>query len=116
MASPTQSPTFEPPRNIAPRVLAALALVACVVAIFAIVSGSTSGSEDGPSATQERKSRTQQAKKQEETADTYTVVSGDTLSGIAEDVGISVNRLRKLNPDLETDTLNAGQVLQLRKG
>ena len=47
-------------------------------------------------------------------ADTYTVQPGDTLSGIAQDYGVSTGVLRILNPSVSSDDLLfAGQVLSI---
>ena len=46
--------------------------------------------------------------------DTYVVVPGDTLSGIAVKTGIPLFRLERLNPDIDAATLNAGQQIKLR--
>jgi len=46
------------------------------------------------------------------TATTYTVKSGDTLSGIAARFGTTATRLRNLN-DLSSDLIRIGQVLKL---
>lgn len=45
----------------------------------------------------------------------YTVRSGDTLSGIASRYGISINRLREIN-DMNSDTLYVGQQIQVPHG
>ena len=44
---------------------------------------------------------------------TYTVKSGDTLSGIAEKTNVSLETLRDLNP--KADTLSPGQKLKLSR-
>ena len=46
-------------------------------------------------------------------ASTYTVRSGDTLSGIAAKFNVSVATIKKLN-NLKNDTIKVGQVLKLR--
>ena len=43
---------------------------------------------------------------------TYTVVKGDTLSGIAQKKGVNVAELRSWN-HLKNDNIRLGQVLQL---
>ena len=43
----------------------------------------------------------------------YTVQSGDTLSGIARDFGVTVDQIRDWN-DLDSDLIREGQVLTLR--
>ncbi|WP_226670410.1 LysM peptidoglycan-binding domain-containing protein [Metabacillus litoralis] len=45
---------------------------------------------------------------------TYTVVAGDTLSGIAKRFGLTVNHLKKVN-HLQTDVIFLGQKLQLKE-
>ncbi len=45
---------------------------------------------------------------------TYTVEEGDTLGAIAEKFNVSTKRLERLNPDIDPQTLNAGQELQIR--
>ena len=47
--------------------------------------------------------------------DVYVVKQNDTLSGIAEQVGISVERLRELNPALDPQGLVSGQKIKLRE-
>lgn len=47
------------------------------------------------------------------TTDTYTVKKGDTLYGIANKYGLSVNELKTIN-DLTTNTLSIGQVLKVK--
>ena len=44
----------------------------------------------------------------------YTVATGDTLSGIAQETGVPVVKIERLNPELDAETLNAGEVLALR--
>ena len=43
---------------------------------------------------------------------TYTVVPGDTLSGIANRLGTTVNRLVELNGIQNSDFISVGQVLK----
>ena len=51
--------------------------------------------------------------KQESTVETYTVKSGDTLYGIANKFGLTVNELKSIN-NLSTNLLSIGQVLKLK--
>lgn len=46
------------------------------------------------------------------TDETYTVKSGDTLYGIANQFGLTVDELKRMN-DLSTNTLSIGQVLKV---
>ena len=45
---------------------------------------------------------------------TYVVRTGDTLSSISLDTGVSVDRLQELNPDVDVQALQPGQRLKLR--
>jgi len=97
------------------RILALLALVACAVALIVVISGGLAGDdgEDGGDG-RERPRADQPRREPKPQSDTYTVVPGDTLSGIAAKSGISLRRLERLNPDLDPATLNAGQQIKLR--
>ena len=44
----------------------------------------------------------------------YVVKSGDTLGSISEKVGVSVERLQELNPNLDQFSLVAGQKIKIR--
>lgn len=49
-------------------------------------------------------------------ADTYTVVSGDTMYGIARKFNTTLNNLLKLNPEITNPSIiNVGQVLKVGK-
>jgi LysM repeat protein len=43
----------------------------------------------------------------------YTVQAGDYLSTVAERTGVSVDRLRELNPGLDANSMHVGQKIQL---
>ena len=47
-------------------------------------------------------------------ARTYTVKSGDTLSSISLETGVTLSRLNQLNPRLDAQTLQPGQRITLR--
>ncbi len=51
-----------------------------------------------------------------ETGDTYTVQSGDTLSGISEKCGISVEKLAVYNSIADANTLRVGQIIKIPPG
>jgi LysM repeat protein len=103
------------------RLLAPLALIAFSVAVVALVLGSgvvgddssseTVGARDLPAATE----RATNKKKQKRTPATYTIKANDTLSGIAEKTGTTVERLQELNPELDPTALVAGQKIKLRE-
>ena len=45
----------------------------------------------------------------------YRVRPGDTLGSIAEDTGVSLDRLQELNPQLDPQTITTGQRINLRE-
>lgn len=109
------------------RYLAPLALLGVVVALFLVVDGSGGDTEEAvaPSTTTERTSqdaadKEQREKKQREERrerrkrETYTVQPGDTPSGIAEETGVSLEKLEELNPDLDPQSLNVGDEIRIR--
>ena len=104
------------------RLLAPLALIACVVVVAAIVLGSgvvgddddgdtTARTSDLPTATE----RTTKADRKQRRRRTYTIKANDTLSGIAAQTGTTVERLQELNPELDPQGLVAGQKIKLRE-
>lgn len=104
------------------RLLAPLALIGFGVAVAALVLGSgvvgddggseTAGTRDLPAATE----RTDTTPKNEPRGPaTYTVKANDTLTGIADQHGTTVERLQELNPDLDPQGLVAGQKIKLRE-
>jgi LysM repeat protein len=101
------------------RWLAPLALITCVVAVYAVVDN-TLLKDDTPS---NGGTSTQQAKPAKKTATSkkarkrrmYTVKSGDTLSAIAVKTGVSLDTIQRLNPKLDADTLHAGQRVRLAR-
>jgi len=105
------------------RVLAPVALIAITVAVLAIVLGSGVVGDDsssdqtgaaGVTATTERTTKTT-AKKKKRTPATYTIKANDTLSAIAIKNGTTVARLLELNPQLDPQSLVAGQQIKLRE-
>ena len=99
------------------RFLAPIALVAFAFALYSVVQDSresTDGNPSGakPTATATSTSKSGATKKTSKKRKTYTVKSGDTMSGIAEKTGVSLETLMELNPDV--DTLSPGQKLRLR--
>ena len=100
------------------RFLAPIALIAFSFALYSLVQDGrdkTDGNSNKVTATAtatstgKKKSSSSSKKKRK----TYTVKAGDTLSGIAEKTGVSLETLNDLNPD--ADTLSPGQKLRLRK-
>jgi LysM repeat protein len=107
--------------SLTARILAALALVATVVAILVVVSSET-GSDTGeparnPAGAKERNgggAGNDRKPAQAGQKKVYEVQEGDTLSGIAAENGVSVERIEELNPDLDPQALIPGQELNIR--
>ena len=117
------------------RWLGPLALLAALAAVFAIVSATTGdeGSSDpAPQATQEQKKdggskRTSTDRERTSTGETetsttpasgrktYKVRPGDTLAGIAEETGVSIDEIQELNPGVDSNSLSIGQELKLAR-
>jgi LysM repeat protein len=89
------------------RFLAPLALVAFALALF-IVLDRTTGNDETPSGKKEGSKKKKKSK-----PETYTVKVGDTPSGIAEKVGVPLETILELNPDLDPQTLTPGTELKL---
>lgn len=97
------------------RYLAPLALVGTAVALFVVVTGSSdrragSGAPRSRSAPSAASTATRAKGRRR-----YTVRRGDTASGIAEQTGVSLAQLRRLNPRVELGSLAPGQRLVLRR-
>ena len=92
------------------RLLALVALVAAAVVVVVVVTSSLpdSGSDEGGD-------RAAQEKGPKGPGDKYYFVQpGDSLSTIAEKEGIELDTLEQLNPNLDPQTLSAGQRVRLR--
>jgi LysM repeat protein len=96
------------------RILAPLALIVVVAAILAIVSANTGSDNSVSQDTKAQIASENPDKTGPENPRTYTVEEGDTLGAIAEKFDVSTKRLERLNPDIDPQTLNAGQELQIR--
>ncbi|HZB07127.1 MAG TPA: LysM domain-containing protein [Thermoleophilaceae bacterium] len=105
------------------RLLAPLALIVSTVAVLAIVlgSGAVDGDDNGTETARPRdrpadtQGTTTRDRQRQRTRATYTIKANDTLSGIAEANGTTVERLQELNPDLDPQGLVAGQKIKLRE-
>lgn len=115
-------------RSTPMRILAPMALVMVAIALFLIVTGSdvandsdsTTASESADradDAADRRRNRQSKSERRESQLpdDVYTVKRGDTLAGIAQTTGISVERLQELNPDLDPQALVSGQRIKLKE-
>jgi LysM repeat protein len=102
--------------SLAARVIAPLALILALVAVYLVVTGSISIDDDGsdePETTSSKGAHDGQGDGAE-TPKTYIVEDGDSFGIIAEKFGVSVDRLVRLNPDVDPQTLNPGQELKIR--
>ena len=106
------------------RFLAPLALVAVVVALFSVVSASQSPEEEArpnqPTEAQSQSSPSEDGerrggRRERRQRRTYVVEPGDTPSAIAEETGVPLEEILRLNPDLDPQTLSPGQRLRLRE-
>jgi LysM repeat protein len=96
------------------RVLAPLVLLVCVAAVLVIVQ-STLREDSSSSAGETTTTTTTTSTTSKKTPKTYRVRSGDTLGGISQRVDVSVDQILKLNPDVDPQSLRAGQRLRLRE-
>jgi LysM repeat protein len=99
------------------RFLALAALAAAVVAIVVVASNTDLNSKSGHHGNggQSHAHKEEQQKKPRTKAKTYEVQSGDTLTAIAHKTGVPLAELQALNPELDPQTLIAGEVLKLQK-
>jgi LysM repeat protein len=108
-------------RNWFARFLALVALVAAVIAVIVVASNthlhssSDKGGNAGSGHAQQQNKKQPEKKKARTKAKTYEVQSGDTLTSIAQATGLTVSELQALNPEIDPQTLIAGEVLQLQK-
>jgi LysM repeat protein len=95
------------------RLFAPLALVACAVAVLVIVGGSSGGggSKSHKTTTTSTTTTTTQATKHHKR--TYIVKNGDVLSQIAIKTGVPLETIQQLNPNVDAQSLHAGQKLKL---
>jgi LysM repeat protein len=98
------------------RFIAPLALVGFALALFIVVSSTTKEQPGEPRGTPAPAEATPAptAKKQRKARKTYTIKSGDTPSGIAVKVGVPLDQILELNPDLDPQTLTPGTKIKLR--
>jgi LysM repeat protein len=104
------------------RLLAPAALIVFVIAglLILVSAGGSGGSKSDRSATKaERrdlglKGRQAASGGSRLPRGVYVVRTGDTLEGIAQKTGVTVERLQELNPNLDPQALVSGQRLKLR--
>lgn len=112
--------------GVGARVLAPLALVICVFAVFSVLTSDgndvTSPGSAEKSARQSKKggsaggksSASQSGAAAKPVRATYRVKAGDTFSAIAVKTGVDVDKLAQLNPGVDPRALQTGQKLKLK--
>ncbi len=107
--------------SITARILAALALVGTVALILFVISSETGNGTDtgdgkGSNTGQGKNANGGNGNSQQPkpTKKVYVVQEGDTLTVIAAENGVTVEKIERLNPDLDPQALIPGQKLKLR--
>jgi LysM repeat protein len=105
------------------RWLAPIALLACVFAVYSIVNANLLSSDEPATSSSAKTAtsgkartaseRSKSSKRRSRRRKTYTVKSGDTLSSIALKTGVSLARIQRLNPKLDSNSLQTGQRVKL---
>jgi LysM repeat protein len=97
------------------RLLALAAIAAVAVAVVLIVSSFKDESNDKTGKRGGKAHHAKQHKALHKTkAKTYTIESGDTLTSIAHNTGLTVQEIQALNPEIDPQILIAGEELKLR--
>jgi LysM repeat protein len=99
------------------RWLAPIAVLACAFAVYTVVhkgldestSSSTTSSKQATKATAGDGKPTRKKHRHR-----YVVKSGDTLSAISAKTGVPLETIQRLNPDLDAQSLHAGEKVKLR--
>lgn len=100
-------------KNLA-RLLALLAICSGGVVFLLILSSGLGGGSSEPDADNSTIEQTRASGRNRPPA-RYVVQNGDTLIEISEKTGVSVDRLRRLNPGIDPQILVSGQTLRLRR-
>ena len=104
-------------RWLAPAVLAGAVALVVWVAHSSLSHDASSGARTvdaapGASATQDRTPSTTRTTSSPPPR-TYTVQAGDFLTTVSDKTGVSIDRLRELNPGLDANALQVGQKIRL---
>jgi LysM repeat protein len=104
------------------RLLAPISLIAFILALFIVIATSGTDEDSSDSGNNISQQQSEQVSTTGETTTSptvsgnfYTVKTGDTLAGIAEEVGVPVARLQELNPALDPQALVSGQKIRIRE-
>jgi LysM domain len=108
------------PRRSPARLLAPVALVVVFLAVGYVVTGTTgsdddNGDDNANRTTQPRPREDGRQQRSRPQRTFYRVRLNDTLSLIAEQTGVPVERIEALNPDLDAQNLIVGQRIRLRE-
>jgi LysM repeat protein len=97
------------------RIFAPLSLVACAVAVLVIVNhnSDSGGSSSTPTQTSTLSTTSTSKDAAKKPRRRYTVKPGDVLSAIAIKTGVPLDTLIRLNPNVDAQSLHAGQKLKL---
>ena len=104
------------------RWLAPLALLGAIGAFLLVVSSAPTGTDspatDGISSSSQTATTATTTTGTTSTTSTklprfYVVKPGDVLSAIADATGVPLTRIEQLNPDVDAQTLHAGQKIKL---
>jgi LysM domain len=104
-------------RSSAPaRVLAAAAVLCGFIVVVVVIATSLGGggSDSGGSGGGGKAARHGDSGAKRHTPKAYVVENGDTLTSIAHHTGVSVVRIRELNPGVDPQILISGETLKLR--
>jgi LysM repeat protein len=115
--SAPRHPHFRPmktKRSWIARFLALAGLAAAVIAIV-VVASSTDLHSSSDNKGHHSQAQAEQQQKPRTKAKKYVVQSGDTLTAIAHKTGLTLAELQALNPEVDPQTLIAGEVLKLQK-
>ena len=109
------------PTSWTARIIAPVLLVVAIAAVFLIVSGSLSGDDDKSDKSDSKETTTASSCKPTDPdavkAGYYVVAADDTagLSGITEKTCVPTDKLIELNPNLDAQTLQVGNCVDLVK-
>jgi LysM repeat protein len=96
------------------RLAAILALIAVFIVLMVVVVSTLGGGGSGKSAAHHGGQSQSKATQKHSARKTYVVKPGDSLSVIADKVGISVEQLQRLNPHIDQFSLQSGDRVKLR--
>lgn len=108
------------------RLLAPAALIVFVLAFLVVLTSADVGRDGGSRSARQAEQRDLGGRSTTTTTttptrqgglpdDVYVVKAGDTLAAIGEKVGLTVERLMELNPDIDPQALVSGQRIKLKE-